>query len=209
MSSQKNIPVTFIDRDSKAVKIRSKRVSKNLPKPLVAMLNKFAEDIDLDNFADSNAVIKRAYEIADKFMDGLSENIVCKKGCSHCCNQHVMVSAVEAQYMVSHGLEMAHPNEELLILKKDNISNIDKYDGIPCPLLDIDNGCCSQYEIRPLVCRLFAAIDNPKYCKNGSKHWILTAFSSPAFRSIQELFIEVSDKSTDIREWFPTVNKKG
>jgi len=99
-------------------------------------------------------------------------NYACTKGCSWCCHQSVMVTAVEA----IHAAQFLHDNlaeQEVLRLRDHVASRARKADGldnhertderIPCAFLMDD--VCSIYPVRPLQCR-GGFSEDAEYCKN-------------------------------------------
>lgn len=86
--------------------------------------------------------------------------LACRQGCAHCCKQSVLIYAPEA-FAIAAQLrerpEMAavmHGAAEKLGTAESGPGTVRR---ITCPLLS-DNAC-SLYEIRPLNCRAFVAVD--------------------------------------------------
>lgn len=125
---------------------------------------------------DKIALLEKIYTIIDT-SNGLLPT-VCGKGCSTCCTENVMITAVEGEmilrYAVDLGLQQwlaerlastsphlppqytlndfAQACLEERELPEDPCSN-----GASCPFLD--NHCCRIYPVRPLACRLFASTE--------------------------------------------------
>lgn len=107
------------------------------------------------------------------------EKIHCRKGCSDCCGQMFQITEIEAAY-VSHGIKKL-PEAHQSALKKRSQEYLGKHKELlarhgvseawgslpppglrlPCPALD--DGACSIYEHRPLICRKYGIpLYNPK-----------------------------------------------
>lgn len=143
--------------------------------------------------------IQCAYSAIDVFNEFVSTFTVCGKGCSACCNYDVQVSRLEAEYIAV--------NCELNIDTGDVSSvNVRK----PCTFLGKD-GICAVYEFRPLNCRTFHTIDDPKYCATPLvRHQIYGSASSnygnDIYKQIADWIREVNRSMNlpyrDIRDWF-------
>ncbi len=96
----------------------------------------------------------------------------CRKGCSHCCHQSVMVTAPE----VVHAAKFLHDNlteKEVLRLRDrvaararqgDGLDNHERMDSrIACAFLM--DGMCSIYPVRPLQCR-GGFSEDAEYCRS-------------------------------------------
>ena len=86
--------------------------------------------------------------------------LACRQGCAHCCKQPVLIYAPEAFALAARMRErpetaaaMRGAAEKLGTMA----SGPDTVRRISCPLLS--NNSCSIYEIRPLNCRAFVAVD--------------------------------------------------
>ncbi len=112
--------------------------------------------------------------IYEEFDNWLDEDTVCKKGCSACCSQNVIITAVEGELI--HRKIREQGQEEWMVArlqKKGSTSKVqittngfaasclagedvtpESYgNSDPCPFLD--DGCCSIYDVRPFSCRCF------------------------------------------------------
>jgi Fe-S-cluster containining protein len=70
----------------------------------------------------------------------------CRKGCSHCCYQQPTTSVLEAMHIVTYLKNKGKP------LDLDPVWNWEK-GKVPCIFLE--NGECSIYEARPVMCRKY------------------------------------------------------
>ncbi len=149
---------------------------------------------------NAQEIIKNIYSVADLYMkEHISNFSPCHKGCSYCCHVALDVTALEAIYIHSiTDIEINHRSVK-----------IDKTSA--CPFLK--NDICSIYELRPLVCRLFASLEPVKMCKSPqSFHSLHSIKSSDFWLNIMGWFLLNSSKLTigpfpisplkDIREWF-------
>lgn len=121
--------------------------------------------------------------IYEEFEAWLAEDIVCKKGCSACCTQNVIVTAVEGELI--HRAIREQGREEwmaeklqkkgrtrkvqlttngfaAICLQGDDVEPESYGNGEPCPFLEQD--CCSIYDVRPFSCRCFIS---QEVCKPG------------------------------------------
>lgn len=125
-------------------------------------------------------VLLGIYKEFDKWVD---EDLACKKGCSICCTQNVVITAVEGELI--HRFVREHDKMEWFAAKfqqkaqtrrpelttngfaasclQGNDVEPDSYGSSePCPFLE--DGCCSIYEVRPFSCRCFASTE---ICRPG------------------------------------------
>ncbi len=116
-------------------------------------------------------ILKGIYK---EFAQWFDEKIVCEKGCSVCCTQNVLVTAVEGElihrYVRERGLEKwlaARMKEKgatrrvqvttnsfaASCLKGDDIEPESYGNEKPCPFLKENS--CTIYKVRPFSCRCF------------------------------------------------------
>ncbi len=92
--------------------------------------------------------------------------IACQKGCSHCCASKITVSAPEVLRLAEWLRE--HRDEASRAALLDRVRAVDAVAhgkgraqrallNLPCPLLE--DGACSAYEARPLLCRGWSSLD--------------------------------------------------
>ena len=119
----------------------------------------------------SGRVVKALYDIARDSLDlfdsmlntlELDPPLACKRGCIHCCSNQVSLSEAEALYLGFHLLETRSP-ERLLALQARTRGLVEALKGKSAreigmerhlhPCLFLEEGTCSVYPARPLVCR--------------------------------------------------------
>ncbi len=116
------------------------------------------------------------FTIYNAFEKWTKEGCVCKKGCSACCTQNVIITAVEGELI--HRFIREHEKFEWFVAKLQQKGTSRRpqlttngfaancLDGIevqlesygsedPCPFLE--ENCCSIYEVRPFSCRCFVS----------------------------------------------------
>jgi len=91
-----------------------------------------------------------------------AKRISCKKGCSFCCYLHVDITSAEADLLARHVT-----GEHAKQFMKQSDHNLDNWRELPyqdrkCAFLV--NGECSVYEYRPVSCRKYLVVNDPKKC---------------------------------------------
>lgn len=111
-------------------------------------------------------------------------NIICHKGCSHCCRQLVPISIPEVFYLAHYFRTLPESRQTkfrtkiaMVLNQADtagvfgekngpvNYRNVDKayFDlNVSCPFLE--DGSCGIYKHRPLACREYYVSSGPQYC---------------------------------------------
>lgn len=103
----------------------------------------------------------------------------CFKGCSECCYQHVACTDEEAQlihnFCSSHGIaidyeKMLRQLDYLEFDKEGNFNGQSSWSAQSesdqaCPFLDMDEGTCTIWPVRPFVCRSTLAEVTCDYCR--------------------------------------------
>lgn len=96
-----------------------------------AMKQSMKENLSEDNLEKASINMSEFLPIYQKFLEHVESFPNCKS-CGKCCKSSIFISGIEASFLV--GREW-------------------KNDGLGCPFLD--DGKCSAYDVRPVVCRLF------------------------------------------------------
>jgi Fe-S-cluster containining protein len=102
--------------------------------------------------------LKQIYDYLDNFIRFVSTFTVCSRGCAACCNINVSITELEAVYISTNtGAEVSNATRH-----EHSSSN-------RCPFLSQYNDC-TIYSFRPFNCRVYHAVDNPKYCFENVDH---------------------------------------
>jgi Fe-S-cluster containining protein len=95
--------------------------------------------------------------------------LACSEGCSFCCRgTAVLAQAVEVLAIGAH-LRKTRTEEQLVELRtrvdsmltrvRDQDASQRAEGKEPCPLLDVEKGACTVYEVRPTSCRSYNSCD--------------------------------------------------
>lgn len=108
--------------------------------------------------------VKEFYEVFDDAVVQEKTLVSCSKGCHFCCRQNVHVykgeAAVIAEYCREHGIEI--PKSYLAQQMKYGWRELAQTEVGWCVFLK--NGECSIYPVRPIACRNYFVVSNPKLC---------------------------------------------
>lgn len=108
--------------------------------------------------------VQEFYEVFDEAVTQEKTLVSCSKGCHFCCRQNVHVynaeAAVIAEYCRERGIEISksYLKEQIRYSWKE----LAKTEVGWCVFLK--NGECSIYPVRPISCRNYFVISNPKMC---------------------------------------------
>jgi Fe-S-cluster containining protein len=111
-------------------------------------------------------------ETRDALVKGLSRDPkclpVCAPGCAYCCHLSVFASVPEILFLAA-ALRATLDVASLATVTARVVEAAAAFVGASrevrasakrsCPLLAVANGCCSVYEVRPLVCRAYNSCD--------------------------------------------------
>jgi Fe-S-cluster containining protein len=127
-----------------------------------------------DELIQACRVVQEMAETALVRFRGDATLIACGPGCAHCCVVYVAVLRPEAATIVAYLERKLSASEFLALQQKVDalyaaIRWLDEEERIrwrqPCALLDED-GTCSVYPVRPLLCRGMTSID-PETCRQA------------------------------------------
>lgn len=124
----------------------------------------------------------RLYQAVDQFLEAFEHQgqvIDCRKGCSFCCSNAVMVLPHEMFLLKEYLLQKSDPKNIAPVLEKMKSKNLQTeqmkvneflHHKVPCALLD-ESGACSVYEVRPMACRIYLSrsVSSCKYEFDQSK----------------------------------------
>jgi Fe-S-cluster containining protein len=147
-------------------------------------------------------------DVAGKFSDAASPYIACKRGCNHCCHIQVAITGLEAQ-LLGHKIGVKPAN-----LQPPRLRPQESFDyRTPCTFLE--NGECSIYDNRPLVCRTHASFEvDADECRLTDENGIRRrgGVHTPDFPGVKEalnVVVNLFGKTqyADIRDYFPNGRK--
>lgn len=118
-------------------------------------------EYDVEDFSRYKQYLNTLTKALDKCFEDQKEYLCCKKGCSYCCERgDYPYSQLEFNYLLL-GFFKVEPKERMEIIKrikklKEEYSALEDKSKFSyrCPFLG-DNGLCSVYEYRGLICRIF------------------------------------------------------
>lgn len=121
---------------------------------------------------DYRSILERADQHFTSVMQTQPQNLQCGAGCSLCCYGLFEIGSGDVP-VIAEGLELLHPSRRRRVIRKaleiveacahpnlrecspeEKEAFFDRTQATPCPNLD-DNGLCTMYEHRPMVCRTF------------------------------------------------------
>lgn len=136
--------------------------------------------------------------LTQSMSDVISNVTACRNGCSHCCCQAVDICELEAK-AISKAIGQRYVKPKIT----DVTDRQKKYRGVPCNFLE--EGRCSIYEARPIICRTYANLSNISEvcnCTASPSHAVPLLNNNGIVFSV--LAICGADYY-DIRDWFPNV----
>lgn len=117
----------------------------------------------------SPASFRQIHQKVDELISGLPGNrkvrIRCKKGCSFCCHYNVEIYRGEAMLIAEYCAQKGISIDKEYLLQQLRSKPLDlplRRSHSACVFLK--DGECSIYEVRPIACRNYFVINDPKYC---------------------------------------------
>lgn len=156
---------------------------------------------------DTAAFDKRAHKlfrIIDEMAGHVAEVALCKKNCSFCCYQAVLISEWEAKQIAKYTKRKMIDIAGYGSADDDTPESLrDKYNNLPCTFLH--DGDCSIYPMRPAICRLhFSMANEISLCDIvGDPGATVPYFDFEQTKILTMcLMMQYSTKFGDIREFF-------
>lgn len=123
--------------------------------------------------AGINDEVDRAVEGTRQASPSNAARVACRKGCAHCCCQHVSVSQAEAALLLECVRQLGLELDWELIERQAQHTDHEKWHQQSerdqrCAFL-ADDDSCRVYEHRPSMCRKHAALDNSEQCDTGRR----------------------------------------
>ncbi|EHR1005848.1 YkgJ family cysteine cluster protein [Vibrio parahaemolyticus] len=179
-------PIEYIDKNTE-------RKLPEIPKNLLAesrTLQGKLDEYDEDPFMK----LERVYGFLNSFGEFAKTFSVCSKGCSACCQNDVLITTLEANYIAK--------KTDYKVKRKFRLS---KNNRTPCPFLK--EGSCSIYQYRPFNCRTLYTLDDPKYCDTSEKHQLYGLRGGEGIPLIHQYKnyvnrLNANRRSADIRDFF-------
>ncbi len=126
--------------------------------PAREVVNEVAELVQQDAERAANTM-------SERLSGGRRLPLACAEGCSYCCWTSTVHASAPEILRIGSWLKEHRSPEELEALSEragaaaKEIASLDLTGRarakIPCPLLDIDTGRCTAYEVRPISCRAY------------------------------------------------------
>lgn len=121
-------------------------------------------DYSIEDFSKYKQYLNTLNEVLKRYFEDQREYLCCKAGCSHCCEHgDYPFSELEFQFLLL-GFFRIPPEEQkevikrIQALKEEYASLQDKKEfSHRCPFLS-ENGECTVYDYRGLICRTFGLI---------------------------------------------------
>jgi len=144
----------------------------------------------------------RLRQIADSAAEVIQPFTPCRKGCSACCHNPAIISEVDAMRVAeATGTPLAQPRQLFDVAAGEDARRqyFSRYAGIACAFLE--DGACSIYEHRPVVCRVQHSIeDTPAACDAGGQP--ASVDLTPIYLGELRMMGRMMPYA-DIREFFP------
>lgn len=159
---------------------------------------------------------KIAHEVQTKGIQ-----LSCPKNCCACCDYYFYISPAEyftlKHYLLSTApqsflaacetataqwtqLKEAYPEEhQRLVAQTSTLADDHEYMNrfAPCPLLQ--NGLCSAYEARPLICQLYGTSYTAGFCDMRLSRWQRLFKKDTSNKQAQQMYVGIDPTSNDLR----------
>ena len=108
---------------------------------------------------------ENAQKMSERVSGGRRLPLACTEGCSHCCRASVVRASTPEILRIASWLREHRTAEELALLQQratevsEAIVALDANERakakVACPLLDLETGRCTVYDVRPVPCRAY------------------------------------------------------
>ena len=160
------------------------------------LINKKINDLFSKDTATFEEVAVAGLEIIDLSVIEIKKeaNITCRgKKCSHCCTNSIIglsyieyLNILKVYPEAKKRIKRKAPNLKKSIMGKYINDNLNTNKLGDCPFLK--NDLCQIYDARPIACRTFFSIDDPKLCEDGKSHNLINSNSNEVTKYINETF---------------------
>ena len=123
---------------------------------------------------DTEQIVRSSYQFIDAKVQANLQNdgnrSTCKRGCSYCCHLNVGIGKGEAKILSK---DLSHDQIQHLKKQRDVLTKLgkDNYEDFPHEVdwetsacVFLKNNECSVYEDRPMACRMYYVVTEPKLC---------------------------------------------
>ena len=168
----------------------------DIPIHFMETLKRLFHDLQFTNESKLRK-LEKIYVFLDEFGKFVSEFSVCSKGCAYCCYIAVSVTDLEAAF-----IEEQIGRKRKLPEGMPSVNSSQK-----CPFLN-KNSECAIYHCRPVHCRTFHTLDDPKYCRTGEDHQVYGSWAGQytvgLYKKLNEVlnYFNQNRPSYDIRDFF-------
>lgn len=144
---------------------------------------------------------QRMIAIADEMGSVVAKQSICREGCSHCCNQSVVITKWEAQRIQKFSGRNLDDNAGFT--EQSQVDGVqEKYMGVPCTFLKDDR--CTIYPVRPMACRtLYSMADDPELCNLKKNPRGKIPFFNFQSLQLSSAGLWLDEPFEDIRAFFP------
>lgn len=142
---------------------------------------------------------KQLSEITDTIASKVAPYAICRRGCSHCCHQAVIISKWEAERIGRAIGRAPAPADRGSIGQMAESRKT--YARTACPFLK--QGACSIYSARPLLCRThFSMEDDASPCDTVKHPGARVSYFNFAQFNLASAMVLLEQPHADIREFF-------
>jgi Fe-S-cluster containining protein len=104
------------------------------------------------------------YALIDETMARTNRENSCKRGCNFCCHINVDITDPEAAAIHHHCKENKIKVDTKYLKERLQVRAKEVAFSKTAACVFLKNGECSIYAVRPLACRTYLVVNEPKYC---------------------------------------------